>query len=173
MRTALLLLNLQIDYLSGGAVPEPGAEALVQQANKLMPKFDRVVAVQEWHPANHISFAAVHPWRKPGQTIVWKEEALLLWPMHCVQHSFGAEFAPGLQLAGIHHIIRTGTRAETEQQSAFFDRDGNSSGLEEYLRAEGIGQIQLLGVPAEYCLEPTRRDAERLGLEQIQHGGNS
>jgi nicotinamidase/pyrazinamidase len=164
MRTALLLLNLQIDFLSGGAVPESDTEALVQLANEMMPRFDRVVAIQEWHPANHISFAAVHPWRKPGQLIAWQGEQQLLWPMHCVQQSFGAEFAPGLNLQGIHHIIRTGTQADADQQSAFRDRAGRSSGLEDYLRAEGIGHLQILGVPREYCLEPTRREAVALGF---------
>lgn len=162
---ALLLLNLQIDFLPGGATPAPGADQLVLLANSLMPEHSKCIATQVWHPANHLAFAAMHPWRRPGQIVQIQGVEQYLWPMHGVQNSFGAEFAPKLNTEAIDFVLQTGINPEVDQYSAFFDQAGNNSGLDAYLRKHSISQLSILGVPAEFHLLQTTLDALELGYE--------
>lgn len=133
---------------------------LVELANRLMPRYDRVVAVRDWHPAEHVSFASTHLWRRPGQVMRIGEREQLLWHMHCVQDSFGAEWVPGLNISAFDKVVDKGTDPMTDGYSAFEGTD-----LEAYLRAEGVTKLDLLGVPEDYDVKYTAEDAERLGFE--------
>jgi nicotinamidase/pyrazinamidase len=123
---ALLLIDLQVDFAPGGALPVPEGDQVVAIANTLMRKFDVVVATQDWHPANHGSFAANNPGRKPGELITLDGLDQILWPIHCVQESKGAEFLQGLNVQAINHISRKGLNPVVDSYSGFFD---NSTGL--------------------------------------------
>ena len=120
MERALILVDIQNDFLPGGALEVGDGNAVVPVANTLMQHFDLVVASKDWHPANHGSFAANHPWRKPGQVIDLNGLDQILWPIHCVQESYGAEFARDLQDEQIEKIFYKGTDPEIDSYSAFF-----------------------------------------------------
>jgi nicotinamidase/pyrazinamidase len=161
----LLLIDLQNDFCPGGALAVQEGNLLIPMANALMPKFELVVATQDWHPANHGSFAANHPWRKPGQVIDLHGLPQVLWPIHCVQDSFGAEFAPGLNTAGIHKIFVKGTDPEIDSYSGFFDNGHRkSTGLGDYLRAQGVNELWVMGIATDYCVKFTVLDALELGF---------
>ena len=126
---ALLLIDLQIDFCSGGILEVLGSNELIPIANQLMEKFDLVIATQNWHPANHASFAANHLWRKPGQVIDLHATPQILWPMHCIQGSFGAEFAPQLNTSQINKIFQKGTDPNIGSYSGFFRTNAPSKKL--------------------------------------------
>lgn len=158
--TALLLINFQIDFFEGGSVGTDAGKDLVELANRLMPRYDRVVAVRDWHPAEHVSFASTHLWRRPGQVMRIGEREQLLWHMHCVQDSFGAEWVPGLNISAFDKVVDKGTDPMTDGYSGFEGTD-----LEVYLETEGVTKVDLLGVPEDYDVKYTAEDAERLGFE--------
>ena len=163
---ALILIDLQNDFCLGGMVEVPGSEKAVAAANRLMERFELVVAVRDWHPANHVSFAANHLWRKPGQTIDLHGMPQLLWPMHGVQNSFGAELAIGLDETKIHRHFFKGTDPETDCYGAFFDNPRkNETGLATFLHEKGVENIYLLGLPLEFGVRQTALDALALGFQ--------
>jgi len=162
---ALIIIDLQNDFHPFGLLPVPGSDGLVSVANKIIPLFDTVLATQLWHPADHIIFAANHPWRKPGQTIEFKNWSIELKELHCVAGSFGAEWMPGLETERIYAIFKKGTKADVPSQSAFFDKDGSSTGLPEYLSKKKIGDVYLMGVIWENEILKTALDAQNLGFE--------
>lgn len=155
----LLLINLQLDFCPGGAVDIAGGDALIPLANELMPQYDRAVGVRDWHPAEHVSFASTHLWRRPGQVMQVGERSQLLWHMHCVQESFGAEWAPGLQYARLDAVINKGTDQNTDGYSAFADTN-----LEEYLRVRDTEAVYLMGMATEYDVLLSALDAVKLGF---------
>lgn len=161
---ALILVDLQRDFFQNGALEIADAEAIIPVANRLMPLFDIVVATQDWHPANHQSFAANHLWRKPGQTMQINGQPQLLWVIHCVQNSYGAELVDELDRENIDKIIQKGANADIDSYSAFFDNSGQqSTGLHDYLQAQGIEQVYIMGVATDYCVKYTTLDALALG----------
>ena len=117
---ALLLIDIQNDFLPGGALAVTRGDEVVPVANRLMPDYELVVATQDWHPADHASFASQHPGRQVGEMIDLHGLAQILWPDHCVQASRGAEFAAGLNTAGTHHVIQKGTDCNIDSYSGFF-----------------------------------------------------
>lgn len=157
---ALLLINFQIDFFQGGAVGIDAGQALVDFANALMSQYERVIAIRDWHPAEHQSFASSHLWRRPGQVMQIDGQEQLLWHMHCVQESFGAEWAMGLEVSGIHHVVNKGTNPATDGYSGFAETD-----LEDYLHSQGVNEVHLIGMAREYDVAYTAADAERLGFE--------
>jgi len=162
---ALLLVDIQNDFLPGGALEVPRGDEVVPVANALIPHFDLVLASQDWHPADHGSFAANHPWRKPGQVIDLHGLEQILWPIHCVQGSFGAEFANGLHTDAVERIFRKGTDPAIDSYSAFFDNGHRkSTGLAGYLREQGVDTVYLLGLAQDYCVKYTVLDALREGF---------
>ncbi len=162
MEKALLLVDLQNDFLPGGALGVPEGDQVIPVANGLMPRFDRVVASQDWHPANHGSFAANHLWRKPGQVIDLDGLEQVLWPIHCVQESFGAEFSPKLNTDGITRIFRKGTDPKMDSYSGFFDNGHRkSTGMGEWLQAQGVDHVYILGLAQDYCVKFTALDARK------------
>ena len=164
---ALLLINFQIDFFQGGAIGIDAGQELVDFANALMPSYERIIAVRDWHPAAHQSFASSHLWRRPGQVMQINGQAQLLWQMHCVQESFGAEWAMGLDVSNFHHIVNKGTNATTNGYSAFAETD-----LEDFLRAAGIQELHLIGMAREYDVAYTAADAATLGfgVQVIEEG---
>lgn len=154
-----------MDFCAGGAIDVEHAGKVIALAARLSPQYELVVAVREWHPANHISFAAMHPWRRPGQVIKYQDMDLTLQPMHCVQHSFGAEFAPGISEEGFAAIFNIGADPETDQYSAFFDAQGkNPSGLHNFLKENKVGDVFILGLDHGSTLCNSALDAIKLGF---------
>ena len=157
---ALLLIDIQRDFMPGGPLGVPEGDAVIPVANRLMGRFPLVVATQDWHPADHGSFAVHHPGRNPGEVIDLHGLTQVLWPVHCVQETDGAGFSDGLDVAGIHHIVRKGMDARVDSYSGFFDNGGkNPSGLSTFLRSRGVTHLVILGVATDYCVRFTAEDA--------------
>jgi nicotinamidase/pyrazinamidase len=170
---ALILVDLQVDFMPTGMLPVPEGNAVVPLANELMPQYSIVVASQDWHPANHGSFAANHPWRKPGQVIDLHGLKQVLWPIHCVQESWGAEFVPELHTAGITKVFRKGTDPTVDSYSAFYDNGHRkSTGLADWLRKQKVDAIDVMGLATDYCVKYTVLDGLREGfrVRMIEEG---
>lgn len=162
----LLLIDLQNDFCPGGALAVDEGNLLIPIANALIPKFDLVLATQDWHPATHGSFAANHPWRRPGQVIDLNGLSQVLWPIHCVQESFGAEFVKDLNIDGIHKVFVKGTDPEIDSYSGFFDNGHRkATGLGDYLKAQGVTELWVMGIATDYCVKFTVLDALELGFK--------
>ena len=162
---ALVMVDLQNDFLPGGALPVPEGDAVIAAANQLQCGFKFVVATQDWHPANHSSFASNHPGRKPGEVLQLKRHSQRLWPVHCVQNTPGAELAPGLMRNRINKVFKRGTDADIDSYSGFFD-DAHlrATGLGEYLNEKKIDEVYVLGLATDYCVKFTTLDAVELGF---------
>ena len=161
----LLLIDLQNDFTPGGSLAVPQGNDVIAVANRLMPAYDLVVATQDWHPADHGSFAANHPGKAPGDTITLGGLNQVLWPVHCVQNTPGAEFHPKLDHAGIHHVIQKGTDPAIDSYSGFFDNGHRqATGLAELLQARGATAVDVMGLALDYCVKFTALDAVKLGL---------
>lgn len=165
---ALILVDIQNDFLPGGALAVPDGDAVVPVANQLQANFDRVIATRDWHPADHGSFAANHEGKVPGEEILLSGRPQILWPVHCVQETPGAELAPGLATAKIEKVFYKGIDREVDSYSAFFDNaDVRSTGLGDYLRETGVTRVVLLGLATDYCVKFSALDALRLGFETL------
>ena len=164
MRT-LILVDIQNDFLPGGALGVPRGDEVVPIANRVQPRFDLVVATQDWHPEGHASFASMHPGKRPGEIAELAGQPQVLWPDHCVQGSPGAAFAPGLEMNRVETIFRKGTDPRIDSYSGFFD-DGHrkSTGLGDYLEGRGASAVYVLGLATDYCVKFTALDARRLGF---------
>jgi nicotinamidase/pyrazinamidase len=161
----LIIVDVQNDFCSGGALPVPDGQQVVPVINRIMARFDLVVATQDWHPADHGSFAVNHPGRRPGEQIELDGLPQVLWPAHCVQGTPGAELHPGLDRSRIARVFRKGTNARIDSYSGFFDNGRRSStGLGEYLKAQGAGEVYVAGLATDYCVKATAIDAVGLGL---------
>ena len=156
----LLLIDLQNDFLPGGTLAVPGADELVPVVNALMPGFDLVVATQDWHPPDHGSFAANHPGRDLFETIDLDGLSQTLWPVHCVRNTGGALFAPTLETRRIARVFPKGTNPRIDSYSGFHDNGHrNSTGLGDWLRAQGVKRLSVAGVATDYCVKFTVLDA--------------
>ena len=163
--TALILVDLQVDFMPTGMLPVPDGDRVVPLANELMRDYRTVVATQDWHPADHGSFAANHPWRKPGQVIKLDGLDQVLWPIHCVQGTWGAEFVDGLDVSRIDAVFRKGTEPGIDSYSGFYDNGHRkSTGLAEWLRDRGVTEVHVLGLALDYCVKFTVLDALREGF---------
>lgn len=163
---ALILIDLQNDFCPGGNLEVPAGDEVIPIANQIMDHFEVVIASKDWHPANHLSFAANHPWRKPGQVIDLNGTQQILWPMHCVQNSFGAEFVDALQADKITKIVFKGTDREIDSYSAFFDNARQrSTGLGDYLQEIGVKELYIMGLATDYCVKFSVLDALSLDFE--------
>lgn len=162
---ALLLVDIQNDFLPGGALPVPQGDEVIVVANRVQPLFPLVVATQDWHPANHGSFAAAHPGRKPGELGELAGLPQVMWPVHCVQETRGAAFAPGLDVARVAGVFRKGTDPLVDSYSGFFDNGHRrATGLADDLRARGVTVVYVLGLATDYCVKFTALDARTLGF---------
>jgi nicotinamidase/pyrazinamidase len=157
---ALLLMDIQNDFLPGGALAVPEGDQLIPILNQLQPHFDLVVATQDWHPADHKSFASNHPGKKPFEVINLQGLDQVLWPDHCVQGSAGAAFSPGLELNQVEAIFRKGMNPEIDSYSGFFDNGHlKTTGLADYLRSKNVTQVFVAGLAGDYCVYFTAKDA--------------
>lgn len=161
---ALIIVDIQNDFLPGGALAVPGGEEIIPLVNRLQDKFDLVVATQDWHPAGHGSFASSHPGKKTGEVIMLNGMEQILWPDHCVQGTHGAEFAGGLDVSRIAGIIRKGTDPGIDSYSGFFDNGRKKdTGLHEFLKSNGVDTVYIAGLATDYCVKYTALDAAALG----------
>jgi nicotinamidase/pyrazinamidase len=162
---ALILVDIQNDFVPGGALAVREGDRVVPIANALMPRFDVVVATQDWHPADHGSFAANHPGTHVGEVIELNGLPQVLWPVHCVQGTRGAEFVPGLDVSKVARVFRKGTEREIDSYSGFYDNGHRrSTGLGEWLSERGVGDVYVAGLATDYCVKFTALDARKLGL---------
>lgn len=162
---ALILIDIQNDFLPGGALAVPEGDAVIAVANALMPRFSLVVATQDWHPAEHESFAGRHPGRAPGEVIELGGVSQVLWPSHCVQGTRGAELAERLDRGAITRVFVKGTDPGVDSYSGFFDNERRrATGLAEFLRERRVDEVVVLGLATDYCVKFTALDALSLGL---------
>jgi nicotinamidase/pyrazinamidase len=162
---ALLLVDIQNDFMPFGSLPVPGGDAVVAVANRLMPLFGLVVGSQDWHPADHGSFASNHEGKLPGDVVTLGGAEQILWPDHCVQDSPGASFHSRIDVAGIDHVVRKGTDPDIDSYSAFFDNDRQKdTGLAAFLESRGVDELVVLGLATDYCVKYTVLDAVGLGF---------
>lgn len=165
-KKALILVDLQNDFCEGGNLAVSGAEAIIPIINDLQPAFDLIVATKDWHPQDHSSFAANHPNQQTGDVIQINNVSQILWPVHCVQQSHGAEFHPKLNIDHIHHVVFKGTDKKIDSYSAFFDNARlRSTGLNDYLLQEHVEEIYLAGLATDYCVKYSTLDAVHLGFK--------
>jgi len=163
---ALLLVDLQNDFLPGGALAVPDGDAVIPVANRLQPAFPLVVATQDWHPANHGSFAANHPGRKVFEQIDLNGLPQTLWPAHCVQLTPGAELAAALNRDRIAQVFPKGTDPGIDSYSGLFDNGHRkSTGLGEWLKAQGATEVFVCGLATDYCVKFTALDAAQMGFK--------
>lgn len=162
---ALLLVDLQIDFMPGGALAVRDGDATVAVANALLPHFAHVACTQDWHPADHGSFASQHPGRKPGELVDLHGLQQVLWPDHCVQGTAGARFHPDLRLPAGVIVHPKGQDRTVDSYSGFFDNGRrNATGLGDALRLRGIRELVVLGLATDYCVQFTALDAVELGF---------
>jgi nicotinamidase/pyrazinamidase len=162
---ALIIVDLQNDFLPGGALPVPQGDEAIPIVNELQSRFDVVVATKDWHPPDHGSFAANHKGKKPGDRIILDGIEQILWPVHCVQNTHGARFAPSFDTSRIAHVFHKGVDPLIDSYSTFFDNaHRRHTGLAHYLKERSIKDIYLLGLALDYCVKYSALDARELGF---------
>jgi nicotinamidase/pyrazinamidase len=162
---ALILVDIQNDFVPGGTLAVPDGDKVVPICNRLMERFGLVIATQDWHPKTHGSFAVNHPGRRVGEIINLHGLDQILWPVHCVQNTIGAEFVSGLTPCRFSRIFQKGTDPEIDSYSGFYDNGHRrSTGLGEYLREENVTDVFIAGLATDYCVKFTALDARALGF---------
>lgn len=157
---ALLLIDIQNDFLPGGSLAVPEGDAILPVINALQKKFELVVATQDWHPPQHKSFASNHTGKNVFEVIDLNGMPQVLWPDHCVQGSAGAELSGALEQNRIEAIFRKGTSPEIDSYSGFFDNGRQkSTALADYLHGKGVTEVYLCGLAADYCVYFSAKDA--------------
>ena len=163
---ALVVVDMQRDFMPGGPLGVAGGDGLVQGINAYAARFEHVVLTQDWHPRGHISFAATHGLRAFADTFQAGYGAQALWPEHCVQGTAGAEFAEGLDVPHAELVLRKGFRVGIDSYSAFTENDKvTPTGLAGYLRERGVERLWLVGVAMDYCVGHSALDAQAAGFE--------
>ncbi|MDH2328217.1 bifunctional nicotinamidase/pyrazinamidase [Cereibacter sp. SYSU M97828] len=162
---ALIVIDVQNDFCPGGALAVTDGDAVVPRLNAMMEEHPVRVLTQDWHPANHLSFAENHA-MEPYGTIHMPYGPQVLWPAHCVQGTKGAAFHPDLATDRADLILRKGFRAAIDSYSAFYENDQKTStGLEAYLRARGVSSVTLAGLATDFCVAWSALDAVGLGFD--------
>jgi nicotinamidase/pyrazinamidase len=162
---ALIVIDVQNDFCPGGPLAVPDGDAVIAPIHEIAPHFQHIVLTQDWHPANHSSFATAHAGKKPYQQIELSYGMQTLWPDHCVQGTTGAEFHHALQLTQAELILRKGFRSQIDSYSAFFENDRvTPTGLAGYLRERGLTRVFVAGLAYDFCVGYSALDARRLGL---------
>ncbi|WP_053990672.1 bifunctional nicotinamidase/pyrazinamidase [Mangrovimonas sp. TPBH4] len=162
---ALILVDIQNDFLPGGALAVPKGDAIIPKINKIQSKFDLIVATQDWHPKAHKSFASNHEKAQVFDVVDLNGNPQVLWPDHCVQGSDGAQFSEALRTDKVAAIFRKGMDIEVDSYSAFYDNNhSNATGLEGYLKGKGISDVYVGGLAADYCVYYTAKDAKLAGF---------
>lgn len=164
--TALIVVDVQNDFCPGGALGVPGGDKVVAVANALIPYFPLVVLTQDWHPPNHKSFASNNEGAEPYSYIEMPYGKQVMWPDHCVQRTAGAAFHSSLEVEKAHMIIRKGFRPSIDSYSTFFENDRTTStGLDGYLKDQGVDHVVLAGLATDYCVYYSAIDAQKLGYK--------
>ena len=162
----LVVVDVQNDFCSGGALAVPDAEGVVPVVNGLIREFRHVVMTQDWHPPGHVSFASSHPGRRAFSRIMLPYGEQVLWPDHCIEGTLGAAFHPDLFIPDGATVVRKGVRADVDSYSAFFENDRRTPvGLDAILRARNAAEVVLAGLATDYCVLHTALDARALGYE--------
>lgn len=165
-RSALIVVDVQNGFTSGGNLEVGHAEQIIPTINQLARHFDNIVLTQDWHPENHISFVENHPNRKAYDLIQLDYGPQVLWPSHCVQGSKDAEFHPDLNIPTAQLIIRKGFRSQIDSYSAFMEADHKTTtGLAGYLKERGIDTVFIVGIATDFCVAWTAMDAAKLGFK--------
>ncbi|SHO56423.1 bifunctional nicotinamidase/pyrazinamidase [Vibrio quintilis] len=165
MKKTLVIVDVQNDFSSEGALAVPDGESVVPVINQIMPFFDFVIATQDWHPEAHASFASTQECQ-PGDVIDLGGFQQVMWPDHCVQGTKGAEFIKGLNTDKINHIIRKGTDIEIDSYSGFYDNNKKkSTGLAEFLASPDLHELYIVGLATDYCVRYTALDAVASGFK--------
>ncbi len=164
MKKALILTDIQNDFIPGGALAVPNGNEVVPVANRLMPQYDLVVATQDWHPENHVSFASRHNDKEVGDVIEWQGREQVLWPDHCVRETHGADLVDKLSKAHIQKVFKKGTDPDVDSYSGFFDDNGNPTGLGDFLKKQNVDEIHVMGLATDYCVKFTVLDSLKLGF---------
>jgi nicotinamidase/pyrazinamidase len=161
----LLVVDVQNDFIPGGALPVKEGDLIVPLVNRLGASFEHVILTQDWHTPGHISFASVHAGKKPFETTQLAYGTQVLWPDHCVQGTAGADFHKDLKIPHAELIIRKGYRRQMDSYSAFFEADGKAStGLTGYVKDRGFTQVYLVGLATDFCVCWSALDARKVGL---------
>ena len=164
--TVLIIVDAQYGFMPGGGLAVADGDAVVPVINRIAPRFANVVLTQDWHPADHISFAANHPGRAPFETITLPYGEQVLWPTHCVQGTRDAALHDDLRVPQAQLIIRKGFHRDVDSYSAFMEADRRTStGLAAYLKARGISKLYLCGLATDYCVAWSAQDARAAGFE--------
>lgn len=164
--TALILVDLQNDFMPGGALAVKEGNKVLPAVNRLLSHpFDLIVATQDWHPENHISFAATHG-KQPLETIIYNDLPQILWPTHCLQQSLGAKLCPGWDHSKVNVIIHKGSKTHIDSYSTFFDNAHlRETGLNKILQEKNITKLYIAGLATDYCVKFSVLDALKLGFE--------
>jgi nicotinamidase/pyrazinamidase len=162
----LVVIDVQNDFCPGGALAVPEGDAVVEPIHRVAPFFSHIVLTQDWHPADHVSFARSHSGAQPFETIELPYGTQVLWPPHCVQGTPGADFYPALNLTQAELILRKGFRPQIDSYSAFFENDRTTpTGLAGYLAERGLTRVFFAGLAYDFCVGYSALDARRLGLD--------
>ncbi|MBK8665426.1 MAG: bifunctional nicotinamidase/pyrazinamidase [Burkholderiales bacterium] len=164
--TCLLIVDVQYGFMPDGGLPVADGDAIVPVINRIAPRFANAVLTQDWHPADHISFAANHPGRQPFETIALPYGEQVLWPVHCVQDTRDAALHDDLRVPQAQLVIRKGFHQDVDSYSAFVEADHRTStGLAAYLKARGISSLYLCGLATDYCVAWSALDARAAGFD--------
>ncbi|CAO4173870.1 bifunctional nicotinamidase/pyrazinamidase [Methylorubrum populi] len=165
---ALLVVDVQNDFLPGGTLAVPEGEAVIAPVNRLAAHLPHLILTQDWHPPGHASFASSHPGKHPFDTVTMPYGAQVLWPDHCVQGTAGADLAPGLRVQRAQMVIRKGYHRHIDSYSAFLEADRRTrTGLAGYLAERGLTRLFLAGLATDFCVLWTALDARAAGLEVV------
>lgn len=166
MTAALIVVDIQNDFLPGGALAVPRGDETVAIANRLMPLFPTVVLTADWHPADHASFASQHAGKSPYDVVTMPYGNQVLWPEHCVAGTSGADFAAGLETVRAHAVIRKGTDKNCDSYSGFLAADRKTpTGLAGYLKSRGVTTVFVCGLATDFCVAWTAQDAAAAGFK--------
>jgi nicotinamidase/pyrazinamidase len=163
---ALLIVDVQNDFIPGGTLAVSGGDIIVPIINDIQEKFDFIVATQDWHPADHGSFASNHPEKSVGEFVLLQGVNQILWPDHCVQGTLGGEFHPDLNRDKWKPVFQKGTQCEVDSYSGFFDNNKQGdTGLSSFLKENGVREIFVCGLAADYCVKFTVLDGISEGFK--------
>jgi nicotinamidase/pyrazinamidase len=163
---ALILVDLQNDFVAPGALPVPDGRAVVPIANALASRFELVVATQDWHPNDHLSFASQHGDARIGDVFDLEGLPQVAWPDHCVAGTYGAQFIDSLQTGFIDHVVIKGTDRNIDSYSGFYDNGHRkATGMEQFLKSKSVTSVYVMGLATDYCVKHTAIDAKLCGFE--------
>jgi nicotinamidase/pyrazinamidase len=164
----LVVVDVQNDFCPGGTLAVVDGDKVIEVIHRIAPVFEHIILTQDWHPPGHHSFACVHQGKRHFDSIEVAHGTQTLWPDHCVQGTWGADFHPSLHLSQAELVLRKGFRPHIDSYSAFFENDKTTpTGLGGYLRERGLTRVFLAGLAYDYCVGYSALDARRLGFEAV------